>query len=100
MPQPESAVVIDAHLNKIDQKPYNPEARLALSRCYQDAGFPDLAASEAYMALLLVDEIQDEYGEYHEQATEATQELFADARGNQPESQMLVFAKLHIELPS
>lgn len=44
------------------------------------AGYPDLAAGEAYLSLLLLDEIADESAEWHEQtvqvaAIEARDEL-------------------------
>jgi hypothetical protein len=34
-------------------------------------GYPDLAAGEAYLSLLLLDEIEDESAEWHEQAVHA-----------------------------
>lgn len=60
------AVVLD--------KPYSIETRLALAREYAVLGYPDLSAGEAYMALLLIDEVRDDCGEYHEEAFEAAQE--------------------------
>ena len=53
------------------QTPY--DARLYLDRAiiHEELGFPDLAAGDAYKALLLTDEAQDGSGEYHEQALEA-----------------------------
>ena len=50
------------------QSPYNASLYLARAECYQTLGFPDLAAGDAYKALLLTDEATDESGEYHEQA--------------------------------
>lgn len=43
------------------------------TRCgvYDALGYPDLAAGDAYKALLLVDEVTDETGEYHDQALES-----------------------------
>lgn len=35
------------------------------------AGYPDLAAGEAYLSLLLIDEIGDESAEWHEQTVHA-----------------------------
>lgn len=57
-------------------KPYSIEARLALAREYAAVGYPDLSAGEAYMALLLIDEVRDDGGEYHDEAFEAAQEDF------------------------
>ena len=42
------------------------------------SGYPDLAAGEAYLSLLLLDEIGDESAEWHEQAVHAaTMDLIA-----------------------
>ena len=51
--------------------PYDAKLYLGRARCYQDLEFPDLAAGDAYKALLLTDEAQDDSGEYHDQALEA-----------------------------
>ncbi|TID17320.1 hypothetical protein E2P81_ATG07896 [Venturia nashicola] len=56
------------------ENPYSIQKRLALSRGYAILGYPDLSAGEAYMALLLIDEVRDDCGEYHDQAFEAAQE--------------------------
>jgi hypothetical protein len=56
------------------ERPYSIETRLALARQYAALGYPDLSAGEAYMALLLIDEVRDDSGEYHEEAFEAAQE--------------------------
>ena len=45
--------------------------RLNLGRHYLHTGYPDLAAGEAYLSLLLLDEIEDESAEWHEQAVHA-----------------------------
>ena len=60
------------------ESPYNARLYLARARCYQDLGFPDLAAGDAYKALLLTDEAQDDSGEYHGQALEAFGPRFGD----------------------
>ena len=65
-------------LQTLSDEPYSAILRLKLAKCYEKAGYPDLAAGEAYMALLLADEIRDNSGEYHEDAVEAALE---DARG-------------------
>lgn len=51
-------------------QPYSIRHRLRLAKAYWSLGYPDLAAGDAYKALLLVDEIVDE-GEYHDEALEA-----------------------------
>lgn len=62
------------------ERPYSIETRLSLAREYAVLGYPDLSAGEAYMALLLIDEVRDDSGEYHEEAFEAAQEdLRADS---------------------
>ncbi|MCJ1336233.1 hypothetical protein MMC09_001509 [Bachmanniomyces sp. S44760] len=51
--------------------PYDAELYLKRARCHEKLGFPDLAVGDAYKALLLTDEADDESGEYHERALEA-----------------------------
>lgn len=41
------------------------------SKVYEALGFPDLAVMDAYKASLLLDELQDEDAEYHEQTKDA-----------------------------
>lgn len=57
--------------NHTPENPYSILHRLALAKAYKDLGYPDLAAGDAYKALLLVDEIAEE-GEYYDEALEAT----------------------------
>lgn len=57
--------------SKVEASPYSTVRRLALGRYYIRAGYPDLAAGEAYLSLLLLDEIGDESAEWHEQAVHA-----------------------------
>ncbi|KAH8723944.1 hypothetical protein GQ44DRAFT_684228 [Phaeosphaeriaceae sp. PMI808] len=52
------------------ERPYSILHRLQLARAYKVLGYPDLAAGDAYKALLLIDEVIEE-GEYHEEALEA-----------------------------
>lgn len=54
----------------VQQDPYNLAIRYERATVFSNLGYPDLAAAEAYKALLLVDEASDESGEYHEQARE------------------------------
>jgi len=53
------------------RSPYSISTRLALSNHYVELGYPDLAAGEAYLALLLIDECEDESGEWHHDALKA-----------------------------
>ncbi|KAF2838002.1 hypothetical protein M501DRAFT_1017752 [Patellaria atrata CBS 101060] len=55
------------------ENPYNMDLREQLIRRYEYLGYPDLASGEAYKILLLVDEVLDESGEYHQQAFSALQ---------------------------
>jgi hypothetical protein len=61
----------DSELTAIQENPYSILRRLDIARKYATLGYPDLAAGEAYMALLLIDEIREDGGEYHEEAVEA-----------------------------
>ena len=70
--------------DKLHQTPYSPRLYLDRAACHQNLLFPDLAAGDAYKALLLTDEAKDVSGEYHEQALqtiEATAHLRL-SRGN------------------
>lgn len=51
--------------------PYNLILYLQRAVVYSNLGYPDLAAGDAYRALLLTDEIRDDGFEYHDQAVEA-----------------------------
>lgn len=53
------------------QSPYDLILYLERALVYSELGYPDLAAGDAYRALLLTDEVRDEDFEYHEQASEA-----------------------------
>jgi len=53
------------------QSPYSIPTRLTLTNHYIDLGYPDLAAGEAYLALLLIDEYEDESGEWHDNVVHA-----------------------------
>ncbi|KAF2142052.1 uncharacterized protein K452DRAFT_358520 [Aplosporella prunicola CBS 121167] len=73
----------DALLERLDRArtrvlacPYSISCRLQVAELYRALGYPDLAAGEAYRVLLLVDEVLDDSGEYHDQALEtAIEEL-------------------------
>ncbi|KAL2271745.1 hypothetical protein VTJ83DRAFT_1116 [Remersonia thermophila] len=51
--------------------PYDLILYLERAVVYSSLAYPDLAASDAYRALLLADEVRDEGFEYHEEAKEA-----------------------------
>lgn len=53
--------------------PYDLILYLERAVVHSDLGYPDLAASDAYRGLLLVDEVLNEGFEYHEQALESLQ---------------------------
>ena len=53
--------------------PYDLIRYLERAVVYSDLGYPDLAAGDAYRALLLADEVINEGFEYHEQASESLQ---------------------------
>ncbi|MCJ1409122.1 hypothetical protein MMC19_003200 [Ptychographa xylographoides] len=53
------------------QNPYDAELYLRRAEYHQGLGFPDLAVGDAYKALLLTDEAQDDSGEYHDRASES-----------------------------
>jgi len=55
----------------VEANPYSTVRRLTLGQYYIHAGYPDLAAGEAYLSLLLLDEIDNESAEWHEQAVHA-----------------------------
>ena len=56
---------------ELEKSPYNSETYLRRATCHERLGYPDLAASDAYRALLLTDEVFDEEGEYHDKTVEA-----------------------------
>lgn len=53
------------------ESPYDLILYLERALVYSDLGYPDLAAGDAYRALLLTDEVRDEDFEYHQQASDA-----------------------------
>jgi hypothetical protein len=55
---------------RTSDQPYSIIHRLKLAKAYRDLGYPDLAAGDAYKALILIDEVREE-GEYHAEAVEA-----------------------------
>ena len=69
---------IEAIGSAIHRNPYEPGNYLTRADHYERLGFPDLAAGDAYKALLLSDEIQDNCGEYHEKAVVALEAATVD----------------------
>lgn len=61
---------IEKAMSGTRHRPYNIEARLRMADAYQEQGYPDLALGEAYLGLLLIDEVRDESGEWHDDALE------------------------------
>ncbi|KAK4175220.1 hypothetical protein QBC36DRAFT_27577 [Triangularia setosa] len=57
--------------DSLSASPYDLILYLERAVVYSDLAYPDLAAGDAYRALLLADEVCDESFEYHEQALEA-----------------------------
>ncbi|CEJ89327.1 Putative MYND domain protein [[Torrubiella] hemipterigena] len=55
----------------LESLPYDLILYLERAAVYSDLGYPDLAAGDAYRALLLTDEVATEGFEYYEQAREA-----------------------------
>ncbi|KAL2157031.1 hypothetical protein VTH06DRAFT_7947, partial [Thermothelomyces fergusii] len=53
------------------RSPYDLILYLERAVVHSDLAYPDLAAGDAYRALLLADEVRDESFEYHDQAKEA-----------------------------
>ncbi|KAI9775277.1 MAG: hypothetical protein M1839_001329 [Geoglossum umbratile] len=51
------------------ERPYDLSLYIDRARTHTQLRYPDLAAGDAYRALLLTDEIRDETGEYHEEAS-------------------------------
>ncbi|KAL8767974.1 MAG: hypothetical protein Q9209_005645 [Squamulea sp. 1 TL-2023] len=59
-------------------RPYSCITYIVRASCYGKLGYPDLAIGDAYRALLITDEIENESFEYHEQALQSYVEDVAD----------------------
>lgn len=57
----------------LQNDPYSADVYLKRASVYGQLGYPDLAVMDAYKALLLTDEINDDAGEYHSQAVASWQ---------------------------
>lgn len=69
----DSATPVEWIGSAIQKSPYEPGNYLTRADQYERLGYPELAAGDAYKALLLSDEIQDDCGEYHENVIEAVE---------------------------
>ncbi|KAL5354711.1 hypothetical protein ACLOAV_000800 [Pseudogymnoascus australis] len=56
---------------RLRDSPYDLVLYIERGATHSELGYPDLAAGDAYRALLLTDEVRDEEFEYHEVAAEA-----------------------------
>ncbi|CAI4211810.1 unnamed protein product [Parascedosporium putredinis] len=56
---------------KLEEEPYDILLYLERASVHRNLDYPDLAAGDAYRALLLSDDIKDDAAEYHEAATES-----------------------------
>lgn len=63
----------DIYTFHIEKSSYDCDPYIQRALCYEKLGCPDLAAGDAYRALLLTDEVLDESGEWHELAVEAVE---------------------------
>lgn len=63
------SAALDVCTSLVQHDPYNFSFRMDRAAAYNAIGFPDLAAADAYKALLLIDEATDDSGEYHELAS-------------------------------
>lgn len=77
--------------------PYNLILYVERATVHSNLGYPDLAASDAYRALLLTDEVRDSSFEYHEQALESLRPYIQETPEN-----ARTYAALHIpeEVPA
>ncbi|KAK0621254.1 hypothetical protein B0T17DRAFT_533413 [Bombardia bombarda] len=64
---------------ELASNPYDLILYLERAVTYSELAYPDLAAADAYRALLLTDEVRDEGFEYHEQAREALEKYSTSA---------------------
>ena len=60
------------------ERPYSCITYLQRATCHDKLGYPDLAAGDAYRALLLADEISDDSFEHHEEALQSYHDIVAE----------------------
>src|SRR5882762_6750754 len=61
-------------IREVHGRPYSPVCRMRLASSLAAVKYPDLASGEAYMTLLLCDEIYSEDADFHDFAVEAAEE--------------------------
>ncbi|KAL2106717.1 hypothetical protein VUR80DRAFT_6320 [Thermomyces stellatus] len=66
----------------LSELPYDLLLYLERATVHLDLDYPDLAAGDAYRALLLLDDVRDDSAEYHEQAVAALAESQSCLRGD------------------
>ena len=91
---------LEALRNLLPNNPYCIDLRIKLARSYQLLGYPDLAAGESYKALLLIDEVVDEAGEYHENALEAARGLIKHFSGHERTERVVDHSEISERLQS
>ena len=74
--------------------PYDPRIYIRRAECHEELRYPDLAAGDAYKALLLTDEVED--GEFYEQVREA---LASGEHSGQYRGQMLLAIDPELDNP-
>jgi hypothetical protein len=57
-------------IQDVDENPYAIVKRINLAIHFAVQNYADLASGEAYMAILLCDELEDDCAEFHEQVLE------------------------------
>ncbi|KAI4185047.1 MAG: hypothetical protein L6R41_004364 [Letrouitia leprolyta] len=63
----------------LSEHPYSSATYTKRAECHEQLGYPDLAVGDVYRALLLIDEMSDESGEYHKETLEAFRTDFRDS---------------------
>lgn len=73
IPDPQYILLQERHYltQHLFERPYSCITYILRAIYHEKLGYPDLAAGDAYRALLLTDEISDDSSEYHEQTLEA-----------------------------
>ncbi|KAF2110086.1 hypothetical protein BDV96DRAFT_584335 [Lophiotrema nucula] len=79
---------------RLPDEPYSIVLRLELANGYKDLGYPDLAAGDAYKALLLIDEVLQD-GEYHEEALSAARNDTNSGRAGRPTADIFLPLSFH-----
>lgn len=74
----------------VQKNPYSGSTRLELAREYSFNGYPDLAAGEASMVLLLYDEVENPESEFHDPSILAAAQDMSDGNGIEIDEEGLV----------